>query len=316
MSDVKFPALRGDSPLPILAAIGTICLIHNHVDEEAGLFWDPADLCPILRSPLSSADHVAEQLIEIVDGMPEDVIVPGAPSKFPRGREGTSGPDPMIKASDKSDLRAWNEPVWGEISASQRSVALRWLAGLVTDLTKDAKGNWPTTQFAAHRRQQTLESMLRLSLQSVKENPAYLREALMGWRRVVGVTGEWLDHRAIQLAADTGSGKSQPRGVPGATWLAVMSYELWHTTLRGNRTHTSCWHWGGKGQSDPEVLLPLWRSPLGPSAIKALIEHPALDTPKLEQGTLDLLGVFRVCRARRIKTAPGKNADSVLAPTL
>ena len=116
-------------------------------------------------------------------------------------------------------------------------------------------------------------------------------------------------------AIDDGRGRTgRMRGVPGATWLALMSYPIWTTTAAGKKPRTSGWHLVGKGRrSIQELRLPLWVEPLGPLAIKALVEHPELD------GDLDvplnqkirLLGIFHVCRARR---APSEHSAGLLIP--
>ena len=42
----------------------------------------------------------------------------------------------------------------------------------------------------------------------------YLRQALVGWRRVSGVTGEYLDHRANWDSGEDGRGKAEIREAP------------------------------------------------------------------------------------------------------
>lgn len=83
MNDVKFPALVGDSPLAILAAIGTLRLIHDFVDNRARLSWDAVDRAPVLRSSMPSVDDIVERITEIIKSMPKGVVVPGGPPDFP-----------------------------------------------------------------------------------------------------------------------------------------------------------------------------------------------------------------------------------------
>ncbi|SHE25632.1 MULTISPECIES: hypothetical protein [Actinomyces] len=320
MNQVKLPALVGESPLAILAAIGTLRLIHDFVDEGARLSWDPADRAPVLHSKLPSVDAVAEELAEIVAEMPDDVVVPGGPAGFPLERIGTKGSDPMRPLpGGMADLFATLTA--GSCESEVDTVAI-WMGSLVTDLVfrKPAKkGESPVgmvSQFIAGAGQQTIATMLEKSHESVRSHPEYLYQALAGWRRVEGVTGEYLDHRAIWSATDDPRGQNgKMRGVPGATWLALMSYPLWTTTAAGKQPRTSGWHTADRRRQ--ELRLPLWQEPLGPAAIKALVEHPVLEgkgeTKTLDAAALRLLGIFHVCNAHRRQTDGGKSAG-VLVP--
>ncbi|WP_147680560.1 hypothetical protein [Actinomyces ruminicola] len=308
MSQVKFPALVGESPLAILAAIGAFRLIHDFVDDDARLSWDPNDRAPVLHSRLATVDAVAEELSEIVAEMPEDVVVPRGPSGFP----------PPGEAPDK--LRLKQGQLYEQFGIAPPSpVVQKWLASLVTDLVADDKGRGAISQFTAPAGKQSMSTMLEKPLRLVQSEPEYLRQALVGWRRVSGVTGEYLDHRANWDSGEDGRGKAEMRGVPGATWLALMSYPLWTTTAAGKQPRTSGWHSQpvGRGyrRSAPELRLPLWREPLGLAALKALVEDPVLDGrwDAVDQDKLRVMGIFHVCRANRRQTVGGKSAG-VLVP--
>lgn len=305
MNRVKFPALVGESPLAILAAIGTLRLIHDFVDGDARLSWDPDDRAPVMHSRLASVDAVVEELTSIVLGMPKDVVVPGGPSHFPppgAAPDGLRLPQGQLYEQFNSD--------------SQPPVAQKWLASLVTDLVTDKDGRGAISQFMAPAGKQSMATMLEKPLHLVQSEPEYLRQALIGWRRVPGVTGEYLDHRARWDSGEDGRGKAEMRGVPGATWLALMSYPLWITTASGKHPRTSGWHSEpGGGSLAEELRLPLWLEPLGPAAIIALVEHPELDRAwaDMDQRWLHLAGVISVCRAHRRK-ARGEKAAGVLVP--
>jgi len=315
MSQVKFPALIGESPLAILAAIGTFRLIHDFVDDDARLSWDPNDRAPVLHSRLATVDAVGEERSEIVAEMPEDVVVPGAPPSFPRQKVGTKGSDPMRAEQGRLNGLA------GSFSedAAQISTVRDWIASLLTDLVHDDEGKCAISQFMAPSGQQTMFSMLRKPLCVVQTDPEHLYRALVGWRRVEGVTGEYLDHRAVWSAAEDPNGEAQKmRGVPGATWLALMSYPAWTTTATGSHPRTSGWHAVGRPPVQ-ELRLPLWWEPLGPRAVKALVEHPVLEgkgeEKRLDADALRLLGIFHVCRARRRKAERSKSKSAgVLVP--
>lgn len=310
MSQIRLPALAGDSPLAILAAVGTLRLINDYV-AVARLSWDSRDWVPLLDSPLTTVDDVAASLAKIVEKMPARVLVPGGPTGYP----------PPDKASDKMRVprgelvRLVADATSGRSDSEVASVHA-WTASLVTDLAVDQKKRVAVSQFVASSGRQTITTMLNKPLESVQKDPDLLRQALVGWRRVSGVTGENLDHRAIWSSSDDGEGKSRMRGVPGATWLALMSYPLWTTTAIRGEPRTSGWHTTDQGGSrGQELRLPLWGEPIGPIAVKALVEHPALDGDwdDLNREALQALGVFHVCRARWHKAVEKKPAV-VLVP--
>ncbi|MDO4259344.1 MAG: hypothetical protein Q4C87_07475 [Actinomycetaceae bacterium] len=312
MSDITFPALVGDSPLAILAAIGTLRLIHDFIDEEACLSWDSDTHAPMLTSSCTSLEEIVNQLRQIVNDMPDGVIVPGGPVCFP----------PPGRAPDK--LRVQQGELAGLVNrfaldSVTAPVVQTWVSSLVTDLAVDKDKRGAITQFAAPAGQQTMATMLDKPLECVRKDPDCLRQALVGWRRVSGVTGEYLDHRASWASSEDGIGKSTKpmmRGVPGATWLALMSYPLWTTTVNRGSVCTSGWHSVKVGRRTVyELRLPLWRESLAPAAVKALVEHPTLDGPwdEIDLEDLRVLGVIDVCRARRRQSRDGKSAG-VLVP--
>lgn len=315
MNDVKFPALVGDSPLAILAAIGTLKLICDFVDDHALLSWDAADHVPVLHSSMTSIDDVVARLTEVVEAMPEGVVIPGGPPGFPP----PGGTKDRLKVK-QGELPKLIAQITENASLPERETLQRWIPGLVTDLATDNQNRGAVSQFIASSGQQKMATMLEKPLDKVRANPDYLRQALVGWRRISGVTGEYLDHRAsleggedCPRGNEETQGKAKMRGVPGATWLALMSYPLWTTSATGSHVRTSGWHTVSAEQK--ELRLPLWSEPLGLAAVKALVEHPALegDWDDIDQNALRTLGVIHVCRAHRRKAEGGKSAG-VLVP--
>lgn len=306
MNQITFPALVGDSPLAILAAIGTLRLVRDFVDDQSRLRWDPLDRSPVLESSLTSVDEVVAELTRIVDEeTPDGVLVPGGPRDFPP--PGAS-PDRLRVPPDElyrlGSSFFTNQP-------KEAATVRGWLGSLVTDLALDSKGKVAISQYTAPAGGQSMGTMLAKPLELVRSTPDYLRQALTGWRRVRGVTGEYLDSRAVWGSGDDGRGEPQMRGVPGATWLALMSYPLWTTTADSSHPHSSGWHRFPEGRRQRwELRLPLWQEPLGPDAVKALVEHPALagGWDDVDQGMLRLLGIVHVCRARRWPSPGGKSA--------
>ena len=87
--------------------------------------------------------------------------------------------------------------------------------------SKNQKSNsqkrYSVNQFIASSGKQSIATMLKKPLEHVQKHPEYLHEALTGWVRVPGVTGEYLDHRAAWKAIDDSRGRTgRMRGVPGA----------------------------------------------------------------------------------------------------
>jgi hypothetical protein len=168
---------------------------------------------------------------------------------------------------------------------------------------------------AAPSGKQSMHTMLEKPLGFVRDNPACLAEALTSWRRYPGVTGEYLDHQVLFDAADSGTGKSEERGVPGATWLALMSYPMLRTTADGSEPVTTGWH--RVGRRTPVFVYPLWTAPLDCHAITALLEHPLLQenargkTPP----EANAFSVFEVRQAQR-RRIPGRTFAGVLGPVL
>jgi len=188
-----------------------------------------------------------------------------------------------------------------------------WLGSLVTDLSLDEKSRSDISMMAAPSGKQSMRTMLEKPLALVREDPGCLHEALVGWRRRPGVSGEYLDHRVLFDAADSGSGESQERGVPGATWLALMSYPLLRTTALGSEPITTGWH--RRPRQPPLFVYPLWKAPLDRRAVTALLEHPLMH--ECVRGELppeaEVLSIFAVGRAQR-RRIPGRTFAGVLGP--
>jgi hypothetical protein len=156
--------------------------------------------------------------------------------------------------------------------------------------------------------------MLEKPLAQVRKDPGLLREAMVAWRRYPGVTGEYLDHRVLFDAVDAPDGKPAERGVPGATWLALMAYPLLRTTATGGEPMSTGWQEFGR-RAGRRMVYPLWSSPLDPAAVKAVLSHPVLAgaEPGAPPPAATLLSVFWIGHAGR-RRIPGRNFAGVLAP--
>jgi hypothetical protein len=305
MTVLDLPALDGRTPLGFLAALGLTRLLAVHTDDVPRLAWSPEDCTARLHTTRTSVEAVVADLRHIVDSIPEDGVLPGVPADLP----------PPGAAPDKLRLPpAALGALAKQLAPEPEAEVEAWLASLVTDLSVDDKFRADISMMAAPSGKQSMRTMLHFPLELVREDPGCLTEALLGWRRQLGVTGEYLDHRVLFDAADSGSGKSQERGVPGATWLALMSYPLLRTTAVGSDPITTGWHRRGRRQP-PIFVYPLWTRPLDRQAISALLEHPLMhqcvggELPR----AATVLSVFMICRAQRRRIA-GRTFAGVLGP--
>jgi hypothetical protein len=308
---LDLPALDGRDPLGFLATLGLLRLLTQHTDVDARLSFSPVTAHAILHGPYTSCDQVVDDLSAILDRMPAGSAIPGLPTGYPLAKTGTKGTDPMrVPREDYPRLTAQARAAGGD-------AALAWQSAIVTDLARDNKGQVALTPYCAPSGQQTVRSFFEKPLTQVRAQPAHLREALLGWRRVPGFTGEYLDHRVLRSAADHPRGESSEVGVPGATWLATMALPL--LRLTGDGTTTTATLWRRPPNRPPVMVWPIWRQPLDLAAITTLIEHPAI-TVTIDNGTLQTrstcwppLGVFAVGAAQRRQIEGRKNAG-VLTP--
>jgi hypothetical protein len=188
------------------------------------------------------------------------------------------------------------------------------MASLVTDLSLDKDGRADISLFTARAHRMSTRTMLEKPLGLVRERRELLLEALTAWRRYPGVTGEYLDHRALFDAVDAPDGKASMRGVPGATWLALMSYPLLRTTASGGEPISTGWQRPARGRTR-RLVYPLWSDPLDVAAVAAVLHHPILREaePGPPPATARLLSVFLVCAAER-RAIPGGKSAGVLTP--
>ena len=306
MIAIDLPAMNGRKALGFLAAVGLTRLLTT--DDPDGsdpprLSWKPSTRTAVLHSRHDSIGTVVETLTRIVTAIPDDAVLPGGPPGLP----------PPGAAPDKLRVPpAVLRTLASELSLHTNAEAEAWMASLVTDLCLDDKGRSVISLMAAPSGKQSMFTMLDKPLTLVRDHPEYLREALVGWRRHPGVTGEYLDHQVLYDAADSGVGTAEERGVPGATWLAVMAYPLLRTTSAGADPVTTGWHCRA-GQW--EFVYPLWSHPLDTNAIVALLEHPlwSASVDGNMPAEARTLSVFEVGRAQR-RRIPGRKFAGVLGP--
>lgn len=306
MTALPLPALDGHTPLGFLAALGILDLLTHHTAHPARLAWSSATGTAELHNAHARIDDLVAELSGIIDSIPDGGVLPGVDPSFP----------PPGEAPDRLRLtRPLHTEYAAQVSARDGDTAERWLASLVTDLSVDDQQRVDISMFTAPSGKQSMRTMLAKPLSFLRRNPHVLRESLIAWRRYPGVTGEYLDHRVLHDAADAADGRSAERGVPGATWLALMSYPMLHTTSLGRDPITTCWQDLGR-QGGRRMIYPLWSAALDPAAVRALLSHPVLD--RAEAGapprSAQVLSVFWIEHAVR-RRLPGRTFAGVLTPT-
>lgn len=316
MNTIELPALDGRLPLGFLAACGVLRLLHESSREEsepAKLAWDEYTGTAKLVVD-TDLDGVVDRLQQIALSIDDGALMPAGPVGFPGSSSPAEWPrgDPIRMPADMfvGQVTTWRQE-FGD------GFVDTWLPALVTDLAEDDKACVELSPFAAPSGQQKFATMFDKPLQLVRERPDYLREALVGWRRVDGVTGEYLDHHVIRSAADRSEGESIEAGVPGATWLALMSLPLFPAWSDGGRPLAGGWQ--PRRRKRPLLAWPLWAPALDLVAVTSLVTHPALridpgerDTDRVvEVQRLRALGVFHVAAADRQAIA-GRNFAGVL----
>lgn len=296
---LELPALDGRDPLGFLAALGIMRLLSDE-GEEVGLSFSEETAVARLHGRFTTHDEVVAVLRDVVDRIPDGGSLPGVKASFPvpMGR----GSDPM-RVNPRDSYRGFVAKVREESGAD----AVAWVRVFVTDLARDDGGRAALTPFAALSAKMNVRTFCANPANAVRRDPETLREALIGWRRVPGFTGEYLDHRAQRSAADDPAGVASTAGVPGATWLAIMALPLFRLGGDGRRVSATLWQ---SAPRQPALMVwPLWRQRLDVHAVMALLEHPAVAVQVTDGvATVDattwpelgVLGVFSVCAARRL----------------
>ena len=305
---VEAPALTGQDALGFLAALGLLSLLSSHHPGAVQLSFHGSRETAEIHSPLPDLDAIAQELADIVAATDKDAVIAGAAPGFPL-RAG-KGKDPMRQP------RHGYRKLAADLALIDPQATSRWLPHLFTDLAVDKSGRAALTPLAAPRAKQNVRSFFGKSQDLVRNQPALIREALSGWRRVEGVTGEYLDHRVLNSPADHPRGaKSAERGVPGATWLATMALPLLRLTGDGQHVQATLWHRHGQRHI---MIWPLWQRPLDAHAVQVLLEHPTLKpaAPGLGVRSTDWsqLGIFAVHAAERERLPDTDKFAGVLAP--
>ena len=306
---VALPALDGRDALGFLASLGVLRLLHQQLGpDRVRLSFDPYRATTQITSPLRDAEEIGDALQRIVENMPSEAVLPQVRPGWPP--QIGVGEDPLrVPRTDLSALAERARHHGGEH-------APMWLHAIVTDLADD-KGRVALTPLMAPAGGQKAATFFSKPLDLVWKVPESLHQALTGWQRLDGCTGENLDHRAIRTAVDTPTGVSTPNGVPGATWLATQALPMLDLSGQGRRVRSALWY---RHQRRRIMLWPVWKHPLDLEGVRTLITHPSLQPqatdgpePRLDRKDLVPLGVLTVAAACR-RPIPGGKSAGVLTP--
>ncbi len=305
---VDVPALTGQDALGFLAALGLLSLLSDRQPGATCLSFTTTTGTAVIHSPRPTLDAIEQELADIIAATDKDAVIVGTAPGFPL--RPSAGPDPMRQPRDRYRGLA------ADLSRIDPQATGQWLPHLFTDLAVDNAGRAALTPFAAPRAKQSVRTFFGKSHDLVRSQPGLIREALSNWRRVEGVTGEYLDHRVLNSPVDDPRGaKAAERGVPGATWLATMALPLLRLTGDGQHPAATLWHHIGQRFF---MIWPLWQQPLDTHAVQALLEHPILkpvsEAPAVRSTGWGPLGVFAVYAAEREKLPDADKFAGVLAP--
>lgn len=308
VTPVTLPAVRGDQAVSWMAGLGVIRLLSDLRNIPARLSWDEETGAAIVHSRLDSLEAVAAELAEVVASIPDGGVLP----------EVTDPSWPPPKPPRRRDLRAFAQHA-GLVGAAHWVPAL-FVEPLLTSQDRQKFDEWAKeparySPYIALFGAQTLRTALGKSAKMLREQPHLMVDDLRRGIRTAGCSGEQLDASAYITAADSPTGKSDLRGRPAMTWLALMALPLLPATNDNFGPIAPGWQrlnpaWDRTGPL--RMVWPLWEPPLDVCAVQVLVTHPAMavnpSPPAIngkarwavEMGWLRMLGVFRVCAAARM----------------
>ena len=269
---VEMPALIGTDPLGFLAALGVLRLVTTDLGWDATLSWPDGprrgavlggcpgetgidELVGVLVGVAVAAEE-AEQLIPGVDG-------------FPPSKESSQGSDPV------KDLSFRERSGLATTSLARSSSFAEWLVASVSLAARDGLDarDRLTSAFVRPTGQVTFDRSLKNGLASI--TPTRVREALVGWVRVEGTTGNYFDQRAVRdefVGAHT-KGQMKNAGVPGAAWLALMALPWLPVRTSSTGRAVTVGFQRRRGQPT-RMVWPVWTNDLRAAGVEALLDHP------------------------------------------
>ncbi len=305
MNAIDLPALRTTHPVAHLAALGLHRTVARRLGIAARLAWsETATPHAVLITELDRdtlVDRLAEEwhrqaaeravCILRVDEKPAP-FPPRQSLALPSERKGDQGMNDPAKMLPR-EYAAWA----GAALDSGDPEAVAWLRAVATDAAIDRNRN-PNiaSQSGLYllSRAQTLAQQFDAVWSWAEDNSAAqgVKDALTSWRRVEMNGGMNWDIDANENSAESPTGDSRTRLVPGAIWLAMMSLPYFAVAAVNGRARTRAVHEikvRRRARARPFLVLPAWRPPLDVPGVEALLDHPAL---RLQQaGDTDRIAV-------------------------
>lgn len=313
---IEVAALRSDDPLGFLASLGLVEVTTTAIGECIRLGWDELGGPATIEAPVADIGELVSVIHDAVRGWYADGrVVPAADNRLIRRRLSSDERQALIQtlgSKPPNDPMRMPPEVAVAHFAEQRGVELggeatgaRWLTGLVAQLGVIEKGTGggycDLTPLYAPAGQQTLFQLFEKYTRLVCDDPCWIEQALVGWKRTPLDSGANLDRRDLRDAAATASGLSENAGVPGATWLALQSVPFFR--LVGDGQHGMAVGWLSRRGGRPRTLAwPVWRPRLDRPAIEVMLAHPATrpgSTEDLNSTALQALGVLGLLRSSR-----------------
>ncbi len=273
-STVEMPALIGTDPMGFLAALGVLRLVTTELGWPATLCWPngPRNGAVLGGCPAGhTVDDVVDAMVCIADETKAaGRLIPGVDG-FPPAKETSAGSDPVKELTfrERSGLG---------LTSHDRSPSFGdWLVASVALAARDELDarDRLTAAFVRPTGQVTFDRSLSGGLEGITRDR--VREAVVEWVRVDGVTGNYFDQRAVrdEFVGSHMKGSMKNAGVPGASWLALMAlpYLPVRTPLSGKAVTVGFQRVRGK---PTRMVWPVWSVALNSSGVAVLLDHPVL----------------------------------------
>lgn len=292
MDEIKLTGLQGSQVLGFRSALGLVSAVQE-LPGYAGtrLAWE--DGLAVLHSPRSEGELLSD-LDEFYKTRGRDPRWGWAgrpPKKGAPHRKGSADRYlEMVREFESHPHRL----AWLRGTATDQLVVSHASRGTITACTLWEFWNGMAYTSVLTKAQKVMEKIGRhpgraSQIESTLFGP-WLRdcqEPAMGWDPDQG-------HLNAQLGVSV---KATPKTTElFAMVLAIESLALYPVNIRGGRVHTAGFSANGKF-----CTWPLWRRPLLPNVITAVLDHPAFHREKPDREELRALGVASVFRAQRVR---------------
>lgn len=317
MNRLEAPALRGNTALGFLAAVGVVALSEQECIKPVRLAWEGRNvpLAVFVSEEYATVEELAGDLRKVAEELAGgSKAIPGTPQDFPyekrRNEDTATGVDPMRMS--RAAATATYQDAARDWAQGDRWFG-RWLVALLAQHALDSKQAEATKgnrSGGGAERQEPAQGAVRLTpfnvgfgqmkfrksffdetLKELLKIPNAPLDAFRGWQRVEQFTGGKLEHGALRGATVATDGKPRNVASPSPTWLAVMGFRMFPLADDGTDVRAAGWQ---RVLVDPaatrrSLVWPIWRDALTPAAIRVLIDHPALRLEE-RQGRLVLPG--------------------------